>query len=79
MKDPRTPDEMLTAIEGHLKIVTHILEQAQELENAIIDVFGPDGCACIRDLPGDNYTCTSHEKLIHFAREAYKQRKGQST
>ncbi len=40
------------------------------LKEAIVQVFDPDGCGCIKDLPGDNYTCTAHQKLWSVRREA---------
>lgn len=27
------------------------------------------GCACIKDMPGDNYTCTAHQFLWEVARD----------
>ena len=39
-----------------------------KLHEALKDVFGPGGCSCIRDLPGDNYTCTSHRFLYAYAK-----------
>ncbi len=44
-----------------------------EILATIVSVHGPKGCACIKDLPGDNYTCTGHQKLMAIAREALKE------
>jgi hypothetical protein len=43
-------------------------EQLKELVAAVRRAFSPDGCACIKDMPGDNYTCTAHELLYRIAR-----------
>lgn len=41
----------------------------QEIVNAIKQAFDPQGCGCIKDMPGDNYTCTAHQLLMSIARE----------
>ncbi len=47
-----------------------------ELLDLIAAAFDPDGCACIDDMPGDNYTCSAHQELRRIARERIKEKKG---
>ena len=51
----------------------------KRLLTAIADVFGPGECACIKDMPGDNYTCTSHQLLHGIAWDAAKKECGDET
>ncbi len=39
----------------------------EKVTQALVVVF-KEGCACIKDMPGDNYTCTAHELLYKIAR-----------
>ncbi len=39
------------------------------LEESVKRAHDPDGCACIKDMPGDNYTCTAHRTLIEYAQQ----------
>jgi hypothetical protein len=43
-------------------------DECVKVREAVIRVFGPGECACIHDLPGDNYTCTAHQLLRRVAR-----------
>jgi hypothetical protein len=45
------------------------LAEVEPLRNAIKQVFGPGGCGCVKDLPGDNSTCGAHQTLFDVARE----------
>jgi hypothetical protein len=43
--------------------------EIKRLRALIRSAHGPDGCACIKDLPGDNYTCEAHRALARIAQE----------
>lgn len=55
------------------------LPPIEEILNLLSNIWGRDGCACINDMPGDNYTCTSHEKLYKLAREWEKYKNDQAS
>lgn len=40
------------------------------LEEALKHIYGRGGCACIKDMPGDNYTCYAHYLLWVVGRHA---------
>jgi hypothetical protein len=40
-----------------------------EVADAIERTNGLGGCGCIKDLPGDNYTCTAHQALWKWSRD----------
>lgn len=46
-----------------------LLRERALIQKALKQIFRFDGCGCISDLPGDNYTCTAHEYLRKIARE----------
>jgi hypothetical protein len=59
------------AIEG--LSVADLVEKVAALTADIVQAFSPDGCACIKDIPGDNYTCTAHQRLRKIALDAAKE------
>lgn len=64
----KSPDELALAVE-----IRRRLERLEKCEAAVRTVFGRGGCACIKDLPGDNYTCTAHETLYRIAHAALEE------
>jgi hypothetical protein len=40
-----------------------------QVGEAVARTNGLGGCGCIKDLPGDNYTCTAHQNLWKWSRE----------
>lgn len=44
------------------------IEILRKVAGCVVRVLSGTGCACIKDLPGDNYTCSDHAFLISYAR-----------
>jgi hypothetical protein len=56
--------------------IRHMAEELSRLRRLLKDItqaFSPDGCGCIKDIPGDNYTCTAHQRLRKIALDAAKE------
>lgn len=72
--EARAQAERILVLEAELDQLRRDLAEARA---AIVAVHGPRGCACINDLPGDNYTCEGHRVLFRIARAQKPERKGE--